>query len=93
MKESFGLDERPNFVRLASKGNQVLWEKLSITQKSLLESQASLRTLETTEQVNRFFETRDMGLLKTNSFVVARPENSMNESYDPVTSAMRKLKS
>lgn len=93
MKETFELDERPHFVQLASKDNQVLWEKLSITQKSLLESQASLRTLETPEQVNRFFETRDMGLLKTNSFVVARPENSMNESYDPITLAMRKLNS
>lgn len=85
-------DIRPRFVQLASDKNQKLWESLSDRQKSLLESQASLRTLETTEQANRFFESREANLIKPTKFAVARPA-TLNESYDPVTAAMKHLRS
>lgn len=92
IKESFDLDERPIFVQLASDKYQKIWEQCSNAQKTLLESQATLRELDTPEKVNRFFETRDFGIIKSSSFVVARPQlKSLNESHDPIVNAMKTL--
>lgn len=93
MNESYAqeLDIRPDFVKMASPQNQKLWESLKPQQQALLESQASLRTLDTADKIDRFFETRDYDItIAQGSFVPTRP-TSINESYDPLVTAMQRL--
>lgn len=61
LNDSPDVDVRPDFIKIASLKYQKMWEQLSPTQKHLVESQASLRTLDTTAKVDRFLESRDLG--------------------------------
>lgn len=92
MNESYAqeLDIRPDFVKNASPKNQKLWESLNQKEQILFENQASLRTLDTTDKIDKFFETRDYGINAQGSFVPTRP-TAINESYDPLVVAMQRL--
>lgn len=101
-------DVRPNFIKLASPKYQQMWESFTSQQKQLIESQASLRTLDTTAKVDRFLESREF--VGTSSLRISA-ENSnrffkqvhsqqntsrLNESQvdnDPVIRSMKRLQS
>ena len=86
------LDIRPDFVRMASVQNQKIWESLTEAEQNLLESQATLRVLDTPEKCNRFFESRVFD--KAQKFTVSRPSNQISEELNhPVFAAMKKLMS
>lgn len=87
-------DIRPDFVKLASDKYQRIWKQLSDRDKSILESQATLRVLDTSEKCDRFFESRDLRKLvipAAKQKISYNNHSSLNESYDPVTSAMKRL--
>lgn len=99
-------DIRPEFVKIASSQFQKLWETLSERDKGLLESQASLRNLDTQEKADRFFESRDLShlrisavsspsqLYKQEHLGIQKPKtrtSKLNESEDSITRAMKLL--
>lgn len=101
-------DVRPDFIKLASPKYQQMWESLTDQQKHLVESQASLRTLDTTAKVDRFMESRDFD--KSWSMRISAEKSSrlfnqvhskqytsrLNESldeYDPLIRSMKRLQS
>lgn len=90
-------DIRPDFVRIASKQYQKVWESLNDREKQLLESQASLRNLDTQEKADRFFETRTFDRFMVPAANRKLHESRLNESeddykYDPIVIAMNKLR-
>ena len=101
MKLNDSPSNEPLFVQLASEKYKKFWESLSQQQKQLVESQASLRILDTTEKVDRFLESRDFGL--SNSLRISaenqqkiynKNKSHLNESQiemDPITKAMKLL--
>lgn len=100
-------DIRPEFVKIASPQFQKLWESLSERDKGLLESQASLRNLDTQEKADRFFESRDLSHLRISAVsspsqlykqeqlgIVSQTKTTLpklNESEDSITRAMKLL--
>lgn len=92
------LDIRPNFVKMASTQNQKVWESLSTQEQNLLESQATLRTLDTPEKCDRFFEsrvfTKPQATPVAQQFNISRQNQTISEDLShPVFAAMKKLMS
>lgn len=92
------LDIRPDFVKCSSPHNQKIWESLTPQEQNLLESQATLRVLDTPEKCNRFFESRVFEKPQTSripqSINISRQNQTISEDLShPVFSAMKKLMS
>lgn len=67
VNDNVNQEELPNFIKLADVKYQKIWESLSETDKKLIESQASLRNLDTIESVNSFWNTRALNETRFNN--------------------------
>lgn len=108
LNDAPNVDVRPDFVKLASPKYQKVWESFTPHQKQLVESQASIRTLDTTEKADRFLESREF--VGSNSLIITAEKSNrlfkqmhsqqntsrLNESLidnDPLIRSMKRLQS